>query len=101
MPAAAAATVLRLHPRTQDGSDERAPPDPTQLTLQDLEPHFCTKTIHEAARAIGVGLTALKRRCRALGIKRWPFRMVRKRHASRQQTPASACPVTLTRLVSS
>ena len=85
MSAAAAATALRLRPRTQDGSDERAPPDPTQLTLQDLEPHFCTKTIHEAARAMGVGLTALKRRCRALGIKRWPFRMVRKqsRHVSR------------------
>ena len=56
--------------------------------LEDLRPHFGTKTIHEAAREMGVGLTVLKKRCRELNIKRWPFRMVRKRRKSRQQTPA-------------
>ena len=89
MPAAAAATALRLRPRSQSGSNERAGPDPTLLTLEDLESVFCTRTIYEAARDLGVGLTALKRRCRALGIKRWPFRMVRKRQrrASRHPPP--------------
>jgi hypothetical protein len=43
-----------------------------------MKKHFGTKTIHEAAREMGVGLTVLKKRCRELGIKRWPFRMVRK-----------------------
>ena len=33
----------------------------------------------QAARELGVGLTALKKRCRKLGIKRWPFRLVCRR----------------------
>jgi hypothetical protein len=33
--------------------------------------------INDAARELGTGLTALKRRCRELGIERWPFRQVR------------------------
>jgi hypothetical protein len=55
------------------------PPDPSALTLDDLRDQYCARTIHEAAKDLDVGLTALKRRCRALGIGRWPFRMVRRR----------------------
>ena len=30
--------------------------------------------VDQAAKKLGVGLSSLKRRCRAMGIKRWPCR---------------------------
>lgn len=30
--------------------------------------------VEEAARALGIGVTALKKFCRGVGIKRWPYR---------------------------
>ncbi|CAI5480647.1 unnamed protein product [Closterium sp. Yama58-4] len=44
--------------------------------LEDVSPFFHLP-IEEAARELGVCSSALKRRCRRLGIKRWPFRKVR------------------------
>ena len=95
MPAAPAAEALRPQQRSQDGNAKSKPDvDPATLTLEDLRPYFCEGTIQQASQKIGVGLTALKRRCRALGIRRWPFRQVRRRtsgrpapHVSNAHTP--------------
>lgn len=38
---------------------------------------YTSSTIEDAARLLGVGVTALKKRCREVGIKRWPHRQVR------------------------
>ncbi|CAG9464217.1 unnamed protein product [Pedinophyceae sp. YPF-701] len=43
------------------------------LSLEFLQPYF-NLTASGAASAMGVGLTALKRRCRELGILTWPNR---------------------------
>lgn len=48
-------------------------------TLEDVSPFFHLP-IEEAAKELGVCSSALKRRCRRLGIKRWPFRKVRAEH---------------------
>ncbi len=42
--------------------------------LADLYTRF---PIDAAARHLGVGVTALKLRCRQLGVPRWPHRQVR------------------------
>lgn len=53
------------------------------LQLQDgiskelLSHLYTSSTIEDAARLLGVGVTALKKRCREVGIKRWPHRQVR------------------------
>lgn len=44
-----------------------------RLTLADLEPHFHLG-LREAAAALGVAPTTLKRVCRRLGIPKWPRR---------------------------
>ncbi|XP_037450944.1 protein RKD1-like [Triticum dicoccoides] len=46
------------------------------LTFELVSQFFCMP-IDEAARELNVGLTSLKRRCRELGIPRWPWRTVR------------------------
>ncbi|KAF7080397.1 hypothetical protein CFC21_084488 [Triticum aestivum] len=46
------------------------------LTFELVSQFFCMP-IHEAARELGVGMTLLKKRCRELGIRRWPARKVR------------------------
>ena len=45
------------------------------LTLDDLLPYF-EMPIEEAAEKLGCCSSALKRRTRKLGIKRWPYRKV-------------------------
>lgn len=67
------------------------PADPTVLTLEDLRDLYCTRTIHEAAKDLDVGLTALKRRCRVLGIRRWPYRTVRSRRLRQTSGHRPAC----------
>lgn len=37
---------------------------------------FATLKIEEAAKELGIGVTALKKRCRQHGIYRWPHRQV-------------------------
>ena len=46
-----------------------------ELTLEDIKPYFHLN-IEVAAPALGMGLTMLKRKCRKLGIPRWPKRKV-------------------------
>lgn len=43
------------------------------LCIDEISIHF-NKTVPEAAKILGVGVTALKQRCRELGIARWPYR---------------------------
>ena len=47
------------------------------ISRQLLSDLYVNSTIEDAARQLGVGVTALKKRCRQLGIKRWPHRQVR------------------------
>lgn len=37
---------------------------------------YTSSTIEDAARLLGVGVTALKKRCREVGITRWPHRQL-------------------------
>ncbi|CAM0944202.1 unnamed protein product [Alopecurus aequalis] len=46
------------------------------LTFQLLSQYYCMP-IKQAAEELNVGLTHLKRRCRELGIPRWPHRQVK------------------------
>jgi len=41
-----------------------------------LSQFYLSSTIEGAASQLGVGVTALKKRCRQLGIKRWPHRQL-------------------------
>ena len=47
------------------------------LTADSLVELYSQFPIESAAQHLGVGLTALKKRCRQLGVKRWPHRQVR------------------------
>uniref|UniRef100_A0A0E0K568 RWP-RK domain-containing protein n=1 Tax=Oryza punctata TaxID=4537 RepID=A0A0E0K568_ORYPU len=53
------------------GSGEKKP-----LTFKLVSQYFCMP-IKQAAQELNVGLTLLKRRCRVLGIPRWPHRKVK------------------------
>ncbi|BAS80896.1 protein RKD1 [Oryza sativa Japonica Group] len=46
------------------------------LTFELVSQYFCLP-IKQAAQELNVGLTLLKRRCRVLGIPRWPHRKVK------------------------
>ena len=48
-----------------------------ELSLADLAALYSSVPINDAAKQLGIGLTALKRRCRELGIRRWPYRQAR------------------------
>nr|CAB3448124.1 unnamed protein product [Digitaria exilis]CAB3504577.1 unnamed protein product [Digitaria exilis] len=47
-----------------------------ELTFELVSRHFCMP-IKQAARELSVGVTVLKKRCRQLGIPRWPHRKVK------------------------
>ena len=46
------------------------------LQSQQLTSMFATLKIEEAAKELGMGVTALKKQCRQHGIYRWPHRQV-------------------------
>lgn len=60
-----------------DGSMQLLPKAPTErlaeMTLEELSQYF-PMPINAACRALGVGLTVLKKRCREFGVPRWPHR---------------------------
>ncbi|XP_039806578.1 protein NLP5-like [Panicum virgatum] len=59
------------------GADQRArPPEETALTFELVSQYFYMP-IMQAARELNVGLTLLKKRCRELGIPRWPHRKMK------------------------
>ena len=43
------------------------------MTLEILETVF-HMPLHKACKALGVCATAMKRVCRKLGVKKWPYR---------------------------
>lgn len=45
------------------------------VPFKDIAQYF-TAPINDAARELGIGITALKLVCRRNGLKRWPFRKV-------------------------
>jgi hypothetical protein len=47
--------------------------DKEEITFEDLRPLF-DRPMDEAATILGKGPTTLKKICRNLGIKRWPYR---------------------------
>ncbi|CAN6279998.1 unnamed protein product [Urochloa humidicola] len=47
------------------------------LTFELVSQHFSVP-INQAARELNVGLTVLKKRCRELGIPRWPHRKLQR-----------------------
>ncbi|CAI5481153.1 unnamed protein product [Closterium sp. Yama58-4] len=61
--------VLR---RSLRSSSERL----NEMQLDELSQYF-RMSIQNAARVLGVGLTVLKKRCRELGIQRWPHRKLK------------------------
>ncbi|RLN11319.1 protein RKD2 [Panicum miliaceum] len=59
------------------GAGQRArPPEETALTFELVSQYFYMP-IMQAARELNVGLTLLKKRCRELGIPRWPHRKMK------------------------
>ncbi|XP_039841617.1 protein RKD5-like [Panicum virgatum] len=52
------------------------PPEETALTFELVSQYFYMP-IMQAARELNVGLTLLKKRCRELGIPRWPHRKMK------------------------
>jgi RWP-RK domain len=46
------------------------------LSINELSVFYSCYPIHKAAKQLGISITALKRRCRELGINRWPHRVV-------------------------
>mmetsp|Transcript_13587 Transcript_13587/g.26108 ORF Transcript_13587/g.26108 Transcript_13587/m.26108 type:complete len:309 (+) Transcript_13587:1-927(+) len=56
-----------------DPQDKKTKRVGQQLTLEDIKPYF-QLNIEDAAKALGVGLTMFKRKCRKVGIPRWPKR---------------------------
>jgi hypothetical protein len=56
------------------------------LTTDQVIPLFHLP-LHAAATQLGIGVTILKKKCRALGIQRWPARRVRSIRRQLQATP--------------
>jgi len=54
----------------------RSGPGRKELTFELVSRYF-SMPIKQAARELNVGLTVLKKRCRELGIPRWPHRKVK------------------------
>ena len=55
----------------------RVPPRPTHEVTEELLSQYYHLPSEEACKAIGIGLTVLKRQCRKFGISRWPYRKIR------------------------
>ncbi|XP_006649045.1 protein RKD1-like [Oryza brachyantha] len=64
--------AMELQRRRPSGHGSEAKP----LTFELVSQYFCMP-IKQAARELNVGLTLLKRRCRVLGIPRWPHRKMK------------------------
>ncbi|PUZ77463.1 hypothetical protein GQ55_1G373500 [Panicum hallii var. hallii] len=62
--------------RRKSEEGPRSGPGKNGLTFELVSRHF-SMPIKQAARELNVGLTVLKKRCRELGIPRWPHRKVK------------------------
>jgi len=62
--------------RRKSEGGPRSGPGRKELTFELVSRYF-SMPIKQAARELNVGLTVLKKRCRELGIPRWPHRKVK------------------------
>jgi len=76
--------LARLNKADKTKENARASSDPhphPQTDLNDLDLKVIATLFHlpisEAAKHLGVGATVLKKRCRRLGIPRWPYRKLK------------------------
>lgn len=60
-------------PENRNSSSKRMESDSKRLSRKTISQYFYLP-IAEAAKAMNVGLTLLKKRCREVGIRRWPRR---------------------------
>ena len=63
------------HPQ-EGGGRRRSVRQSAHITQEELSSCFHLPS-EAACRALGIGLTVLKRQCRKYGIKRWPFRKMK------------------------
>lgn len=64
-------TNSKRHPRRPGPSERKL----TNITVSLLRPYF-KKPISFAANELGVSESTLKKRCRSIGVARWPHRKV-------------------------
>eukprot|EP00286_Rhodomonas_abbreviata_P006595 CAMPEP_0181318002 /NCGR_PEP_ID=MMETSP1101-20121128/16772_1 /TAXON_ID=46948 /ORGANISM="Rhodomonas abbreviata, Strain Caron Lab Isolate" /LENGTH=251 /DNA_ID=CAMNT_0023425439 /DNA_START=66 /DNA_END=821 /DNA_ORIENTATION=- len=62
-----------VRPRRRDTSRSSTLCDPVTLTKEVLEALYC-KPLADAAKTIGISVTAFKKACRMFGIRNWPYR---------------------------
>ena len=62
-----------IKPRRKHGQTERGDTKGVVVTMEILETVF-HMPLHKACKALGVCATAMKRVCRKLGVKKWPYR---------------------------
>mmetsp|Transcript_50974 Transcript_50974/g.102236 ORF Transcript_50974/g.102236 Transcript_50974/m.102236 type:complete len:148 (-) Transcript_50974:110-553(-) len=65
--------VNKVFPRRKAGQDARKQSKPVVLTESVLRSLF-NLPLQEACNKLGICATALKKTCRKLGIKKWPYR---------------------------
>ncbi|KAL6912139.1 hypothetical protein ACP4OV_000944 [Aristida adscensionis] len=71
------ATIMLGRPDAVEGADpSRRSSGKAALTFELVSQHF-SMPINQAARELSVGLTVLKKRCRELGVPRWPHRKIK------------------------
>mmetsp|Transcript_13756 Transcript_13756/g.27196 ORF Transcript_13756/g.27196 Transcript_13756/m.27196 type:complete len:219 (-) Transcript_13756:226-882(-) len=69
--------VVTLFPRRKAGqSRPGGGRGPVVLNLETLEQFYCYP-LHLAAKKLGICQTAIKKVCRRLGIKKWPYKEMR------------------------
>lgn len=56
--------------------NDNAPVVPIQVTAQVLQQHFAMP-LNDAARHLGICATAIKKVCRKMGIRQWPFQRLK------------------------
>ena len=78
----------KVFPRRKKGELERSNSTSLSLTLKDVKGLFHLRQ-SDAARTLGISLTAMKNACRRLGIWRWPYSRQRPRGSA--TTEGSGC----------
>ncbi|RLN09046.1 protein RKD3-like [Panicum miliaceum] len=72
-----ALVVEEVARRKSEEGPRSGPPGEKQGLTFELVSRYFSLPIKQAARELNVGLTVLKKRCRELGIPRWPHRKVK------------------------
>lgn len=87
---------VRLFPRRKAGELGNSPPRgraPLKVDRHAIQSLF-DRPEGEAAKQIGISITAMKQLCRKLGIERWPYRRQKKEKSARaaaRNTCSSVC----------